>query len=89
MDQQNQTEIPESNPHTYGQLTFDKDKNTVSSAGGAGKVRCAHLFLFLGLSQQEYWSGLSFPPPGDLPKLGIKFILVVAGSCIGRWFIYH
>ena len=25
-----------------------------------------------GISQQEYWSGLSFPPPGDLPNLGIK-----------------
>ena len=23
-------------------------------------------------SQQEYWSGLSFPSPGDLPDLGIK-----------------
>ena len=24
------------------------------------------------LSRQEYWSGLSFPPPGDLPDPGIK-----------------
>ena len=24
------------------------------------------------LSRQEYWSGLSFPPPGDLPNPGIK-----------------
>ena len=23
-------------------------------------------------SQQEYWSGLPFPPPGDLPNPGIK-----------------
>ena len=23
-------------------------------------------------SRQEYWSGLPFPPPGDLPDLGIK-----------------
>ena len=23
-------------------------------------------------SRQEYWSGLPFPPPGDLPNLGIK-----------------
>ena len=22
--------------------------------------------------RQEYWSGLSFPPPGDLPKPGVK-----------------
>ena len=25
-----------------------------------------------GFSRQEYWSGLSCPPPRDLPKLGIK-----------------
>ena len=23
----------------------------------------------MGFSQQEYWSGLPFPPPGDLPDL--------------------
>ena len=23
-------------------------------------------------SRQEYWSGLPFPPPGDLPDPGIK-----------------
>ena len=28
--------------------------------------------LSMGLSQQEYWSGLSFPTPGDLPDPGIK-----------------
>ena len=26
----------------------------------------------MGLSRQEYWSGLPFPPPGDLPNPGIK-----------------
>ena len=25
-----------------------------------------------GLSRQEYWSGLPFPSPGDLPNLGVK-----------------
>ena len=28
--------------------------------------------LSKGLSSQEYWSGLPFPPPGDLPDPGIK-----------------
>ena len=28
--------------------------------------------LSTGFSSQEYWSGLSFPPPGDLPNLGIE-----------------
>ena len=26
----------------------------------------------MGFSRQEYWSGLSFPSPGDLPDLGIE-----------------
>ena len=26
----------------------------------------------MGFSRQEYWSGLPFPPPGDLPNPGIK-----------------
>ena len=25
-------------------------------------------------SRQEYWNGLSFPPPGDLPDPGIKTV---------------
>ena len=28
--------------------------------------------LSMGLPRQEYWSGLSFPPPGDLPDPGIE-----------------
>ena len=28
--------------------------------------------LSMGFSRQEYWSGLPFPSPGDLPNLGIR-----------------
>ena len=28
--------------------------------------------LPMGFSRQEYWSGLPFPSPGDLPKPGIE-----------------
>ena len=28
--------------------------------------------LSMGFSRQEYWGGLPFPPPEDLPNLGIK-----------------
>ena len=28
--------------------------------------------LSMRLSRQEYWSGLPFPPPGDLPSPGIE-----------------
>ena len=29
-------------------------------------------FLPTGFPRQEYWSGLPFPPPGDLPNPGIE-----------------
>ena len=30
--------------------------------------------LSLGFPRQEYWSGLPFPFPGDLPNTGIKLV---------------
>ena len=38
--------------------------------------------LSMGFSRQEYWSGLPFPSPGDLPDPGIKpQISCIAGRC--------
>jgi len=31
-----------------------------------------HAVLSMGFPRQEYWSGLSFPFPGDLPNPGIE-----------------
>ena len=42
--------------------------------------------LSMGFSRQAYWSGLSCPPPGDLPNPGIKPTSYV--SCIGKWVLY-
>ena len=38
--------------------------------------------LSMGFSRQEYWSGLLFPPPGDLPDPGIepKYTALAGGS---------
>ena len=30
--------------------------------------------LFMEISRQEYWSGLPYPFPGDLPDPGIKLV---------------
>ena len=30
--------------------------------------------LSMGFSRQEYWSGLPFPPPGDLPDPRIELV---------------
>ena len=34
--------------------------------------------LPMGFSRQEHWSGLPFPPPGDLPNPGIESVSLVA-----------
>ena len=44
--------------------------------------------LSTGFSRQEYWSGLSFPPPGDLPRpRGQTRVSCVC--CTGRQVLYH
>ena len=32
----------------------------------------------MGFSRREHWSGLPFPPPGDLPDAGLKPVSPVA-----------
>ena len=39
--------------------------------------------LSMGFSRQEYWSGLPFPSPGDLPDPGMDPTSTYI-SCIGR-----
>ena len=42
--------------------------------------------LSMGFSRQEYWSGLQFPPPGDLPNLGIEPASLESPALAGRFF---
>ena len=44
--------------------------------------------LSTGFSRQEYWSGLSFPPPEDLPDPGIELVSPASLALAGRFF-YH
>ena len=56
--------------------------NMYSSGGGLVTKSCLILVtpwiiahqapLSIGFPRQEYWSGSSFPSPGDLPNPGIK-----------------
>ena len=39
-----------------------------------------------GISQQEYWTGLPFPPPGDLPNSGIKSVSLESPALAGGFF---
>ena len=41
--------------------------------------------LSMGFSRQEYWSGLPFPPPGDLPDSGIELVSPVSPALAGRF----
>ena len=46
-------------------------------------------------SRQEYWNGLSFPTPGDLPYPGIELVCLMSTALAGRFFttvpprLYH
>ena len=39
-----------------------------------------------GFSRKEHWSGLSYPPPGDLPEPGTEPLSHYV-SCSGRWVL--
>ena len=41
--------------------------------------------LSLGFAQQEYWNGLSLPPPGNVPDPGIK----PTCPALAGQFLYH
>ena len=49
------------------------------------------LLLSMGFSRQEYWSGLPFPSPGDLPNQGIEPMSPVSPAfgrvftCLATW----
>ena len=40
----------------------------------------------MGFSRQEFWSGLPFPPPGDLPDPGIEPTSLMSPALTGRFF---
>ena len=42
--------------------------------------------LSMGFSQQEYRSGMPFPPPGHLPDPGIKPVSPASSALAGGFF---
>ena len=42
--------------------------------------------LSMEFSRQEYWNGLPFPPPGDLPNIGINPASPATPALVGRFF---
>jgi len=41
----------------------------------------------MGFSRQEYWSGLPFPPPGDLANPFLEPASLMSPE-FGRWILY-
>ena len=42
--------------------------------------------MSMGFSRQEYWSGFSCPPPGDLPHPGIEPLSLMSPAEAGGFF---
>ena len=42
--------------------------------------------LSMGVSRQEYWSGLPCPPPADLPDPGIELMSFTSPALAGSFF---
>ena len=42
--------------------------------------------LSTGFPRQEYWSGLPFPPPGDLPDSGVEPRSLTSLALAGGFF---
>ena len=42
-----------------------------------------HTLLSIEVSRQEYWRGLPFPPPGDLPNPGME---TESAALVDRFF---
>ena len=42
--------------------------------------------LSMGFPRQEYWSGLPFPTPGDLPNPGIEPTSLASSALAGGFF---
>ena len=42
--------------------------------------------LSMGFSRQEYWRGLLFPTPGDLPDSGIELTSLASPALAGGFF---
>ena len=40
----------------------------------------------MGFFRQEYWSGLPFPPPGDLSDAAIEAVSLVSPALAGGFF---
>ena len=76
---------------------FKLSKFKVRGSSMLSRFSCVQLFatlwtvtrsasLSMGFSRQEYWSGMPFPPPRDLPDPRIKSAFLTSLSLSGKFF---
>ena len=81
----------------YMAKTKTKVKTTKKHLLHECSISCAQLFVTLWTEacqdllsieffRQEYWSGLPFPPPQDLPDLEIELMSLISSALAGRFF---
>ena len=70
-------------PSVYEMLSFVVVVQSAVSNSATPWTVARQAPLAMAFSRQEYWSELSFPPPGDLPDPGIK------PMSLGRQVLYH
>ena len=61
-------------------------ENSVLSNFATPRTIAHYAPLSMEFSRQEYWSGLPFPTPGDLPDPRIKFMSLVSSALVDRSF---
>ena len=70
----------------FGIDDWESESRSVVSSSATPWTVTRQAPLSMGFSRQEYWSGLPFPPPGDLPNPGIKPMTPVSPALAGRFF---
>ena len=67
-------------------ITIVPSHSVVSSSFANPKTVAHRAPLSMGFLRQEYWSGLPFPFPGDLPNPGIEPMSPGSPALAGRFF---
>ena len=61
--------------------------HSVLSNSAAAWAIARQVSLSVKFPREEYWSGLPFPPPRDLPNQGIEPVCFASPALAGRFFI--
>ena len=89
--------LPPTSEHVYSHCLWTKQTHGVCVCVCVLSLNHVRLFatpqtvaseapLFMKFSRQEYWSGLLFPSPVELPNPGIKSATLISPALVGEFF---